>query len=523
MENLKLANLRIRTKLLLGFGLMLGIIAVVAVIVWANLAQVRHQADTVTARIQPAMMDAMELARELDAANKSLGFYLLSTEALHRDAYLASSNRVGELMKALQGSALAKDDPLVRQQLEALSTSLSRTTAMGERILPLATDNLANQPGFTYAAQNLNPYSQQIAQLLSQMVISERNEPSSPARRELLLLLGEMRYNWGNVMSSLRGYLAFRTDSTLDEINAYHNSVGRQLDELENLDYLFTFEQEDAAEQLVEAYQTFIGNLPELVELHGSDRWRTDAWLIRTELGDNLQAVQRDLEQLLGHLRQAINSHGGSLMSQTDTTRQGVLVMAILALLVGVFAVWWLNRMIVLPINRAAVTMDDIAQGDGDLTCRLNMQTQDELGRMCSAFNRFVGKIRDIIGPVSDSTTRLAEAADNMSSITLQTRQGVERQQQETEQVATAMNEMVATAQDMVDSAGMAADATREADAEAREGANVVRLTINQINALANAVGQAAEVIHRLEEDSTSIGTVLDVIGGSPNRPTCWP
>jgi methyl-accepting chemotaxis protein len=66
----------------------------------------------------------------------------------------------------------------------------------------------------------------------------------------------------------------------------------------------------------------------------------------------------------------------------------------------------------------------------------------------------------------------------------------------------------------MVDSAGMAADATAQADDEARAGAEVVRLTIKQINTLADAVGHAAEVIHRLEADSSEIGKVLDVIGG---------
>ena len=96
----------------------------------------------------------------------------------------------------------------------------------------------------------------------------------------------------------------------------------------------------------------------------------------------------------------------------------------------------------------------------------------------------------------------------------LQTRNGVQRQQVETEQVATAMNEMVATAQNMVDNAEMAASATEQADNEAQAGSKVVTQNIAQINGLADAVERAAEVIHRLEGDSESIGTVLDVIRG---------
>ncbi len=507
-------DLRIRTKLWLGVGVLLGIIVVVALIVWANLAQVRHQADAVTGNVQPAMLEALALAREVDAANKSLGFYLLTAESMHRDAYRQSLQRIDALLDSLNAMPIARNDAQTRRHLEVIAAGAKDFAGMRDRMLVLVEDQQANQPAFRYAATELNPYTQEMAHLLSQMVQAERSEPASAERRQLMALLGDLRYSLVNVMSSLRGYLAFRADSTVASIEAYMGSMARQLAELEEYTHLLTFEQEDAFEQLLVAHQRYASNYPELLRIHGGEQWRTDAWLIRTELGEHNRRISREMDGLLSHLRGSVDNHSAALMAQTDATRQGVMVMALLALVVGIFTVWWLVRMIVHPINAAARTMDDIAQGGGDLTCSLNSQSKDELGQMCAAFNRFVSKIREIVGPVSESTEHLAEAADGMSAVTHQTRAGVQRQQQETEQVATAMNEMVATAQDMVDSAGMAADATAEADEEAKAGAEVVQRTIKQINALADAVGQAGEVIHRLEEDSSAIGKVLDVIGG---------
>ena len=514
MSSLSINNLRIRTKLILGVGLLLAIIAVVALVVWGNLAKVREQADAVTVRIQPVVLDAMELARELDAANKSMGFYLLTAESMHREAYRNSLARIAQLLQGLEQRPLSLDDERVGQQLKAIAGVAQQFASMEQRMLGLVENQQANQPAFRYAANNLNPHTQEMAQLLSQMVQAERAEAGTPERRELLMLLGDVRYSLVNIMSSLRGFLAFRADSTVASIEAYMDSLARQIDEMQALSHLMTFEQEDALEQIVVAHQNYVRNYPELKRIHGGEQWRTDAWLIRTELGEYNQQLSRELDSLLVYLRETIALHNGDLMSQTDSTRQGVLVMAMLALLVGVFTVWWLSHMIVTPINAAAKTMDDIARGGGDLGCQLHQASGDELGQMCAAFNRFVGKIKEIIGPVKESTDHLAESADSMAAITHQTRQGVQRQQMETEQVATAMNEMVATAQDMVDSAGMAADATAQADKEAQAGAEVVRLTVKQINSLADAVGQAAEVIHRLEEDSSEIGKVLDVIGG---------
>ena len=509
-----LSNLRIRTKLWLGFGLLLFILAVVAVNVFWSLSRVGTQTGKVVHEIQPTVFDAMELAKQLDTANKSLGFYLLSKEEQHKQGYLASLEQLDVLLGRLQSSAMAKEDAEVAQRLQGLAAKIERFKGFREQMLKLAEDNIVNQPAFAYAGQKINPHSQQMLQLLSQMVLAEKGEEPSDKRRELLLLITDMRYAWVNVMSALRGYLAFRTASTLQEIANYRESLEKSMARMGEYEDLLTLDQADSMEQFTAAYENFSNNFPGLSVIHGGEQWRTDAYLIRTELGDVLTAIHADLDALLGHLRGAIDRQSGEMLEETQSTRVVVVWMSLLALLIGVSAAWLLSRLIVQPINAAARAMNEIAAGGGDLTCSISLRSQDELGQLCAAFNSFVGKIREIVGPVSDSTTDLTAAAEHMAGITQQTRNGVQRQQVETEQVATAMNEMVATAQNMVDNAEMAASATEQADNEAQAGSKVVTQNIAQINGLADAVERAAEVIHRLEGDSESIGTVLDVIRG---------
>lgn len=509
-----LSNLRIRTKLWLGFGLLLFILAVVAVNVFWSLSRVGTQTGKVVHEIQPTVFDAMELAKQLDTANKSLGFYLLSKEEQHKQGYLASLEQLDVLLGRLQSSAMAKEDAEVAQRLQGLAAKIERFKGFREQMLKLAEDNIVNQPAFAYAGQKINPHSQQMLQLLSQMVLAEKGEEPSDKRRELLLLITDMRYAWVNVMSALRGYLAFRTASTLQEIANYRESLEKSMARMGEYEDLLTLDQADSMEQFTAAYENFSKNFPGLSVIHGGEQWRTDAYLIRTELGDVLTAIHADLDALLGHLRGAIDRQSGEMLEETQSTRVVVVWMSLLALLIGVSAAWLLSRLIVQPINAAARAMNEIAAGGGDLTCSISLRSQDELGQLCAAFNSFVGKIREIVGPVSDSTTDLTAAAEHMAGITQQTRNGVQRQQVETEQVATAMNEMVATAQNMVDNAEMAASATEQADNEAQAGSKVVTQNIAQINGLADAVERAAEVIHRLEGDSESIGTVLDVIRG---------
>lgn len=197
-----------------------------------------------------------------------------------------------------------------------------------------------------------------------------------------------------------------------------------------------------------------------------------------------------------------------------SSTRNIMLVFAFFALVVGVVIAILISRTISNPIKSAVDAMNDIAEGDGDLTKRLNESGKDEVAQMAQAFNRFSEKVRQMVLQVSGSTTQLAAAAEEMSMITSETNQGVQKQQSETDLVATAMNEMTATVQEVARHATEASNAAQSADNEANEGKNVVQQTVLSINSLASEIQNATGVINQLETDSDNIGTVLDVIRG---------
>jgi methyl-accepting chemotaxis protein len=112
------------------------------------------------------------------------------------------------------------------------------------------------------------------------------------------------------------------------------------------------------------------------------------------------------------------------------------------------------------------------------------------------------------------SSAQLAAAAEEMSAVTMQTSHGIQEQQSQTDQLATAMNEMAATVQEVARHALDAAGAASKANDESAKGRQVVNDAVNTIDALSEAIARAAEAIQRVEADSDRIGTVLDVIRG---------
>ncbi len=188
------------------------------------------------------------------------------------------------------------------------------------------------------------------------------------------------------------------------------------------------------------------------------------------------------------------------------------LLVATAAGLLGLLLIWLTATGVTRPINSVAAMLKDIASGDGDLTQRLAYAKKDELGELVTWFNRFLDKLQPTIAQIKQSISEARGTADQSSAIARQTSEGMQVQFREIDQVATASNEMSATAHDVANSASNAANAARGADQSAREGMSIIEQSTRDITTLAEAVSKAVSEVETLAVNSEQIGSVLEVI-----------
>ncbi|MYL28132.1 MULTISPECIES: methyl-accepting chemotaxis protein [Halomonadaceae] len=187
-------------------------------------------------------------------------------------------------------------------------------------------------------------------------------------------------------------------------------------------------------------------------------------------------------------------------------------VIGLLAILISAGIAVGLARFLTSPIRRVTSRMYDIAAGEGDLTQRLPEETNDEIGQLSRQFNAFVQRMQETIQEVDGTTQSLASAAEELNHIATQTRQSVERQGNDTDQIATAINEMTATVQEVSRNGSQVADAASDADTKAREGGTIVAENAAAMETLGNELDEMTTVVGQLSERSQEIKTVLDVI-----------
>jgi methyl-accepting chemotaxis protein len=191
---------------------------------------------------------------------------------------------------------------------------------------------------------------------------------------------------------------------------------------------------------------------------------------------------------------------------------------AIIATTISVLAVMGLLSILIKVLMKPVVvmskTMESIAEGEGDLTQRLYVTTQDEFGILGNAFNRFVERIHTSIKEVALTTEHLNDVAALVSSASNSSMSNSDEQASRTNTVAAAINELGAAAQEI---ARNAADASQEASSArglAEEGSQVVNQTITAMNALSEKILASCQTIESLNQKTVSIGHILEVIKG---------
>ena len=187
---------------------------------------------------------------------------------------------------------------------------------------------------------------------------------------------------------------------------------------------------------------------------------------------------------------------------------QLLLLMAGLAVIVFI-----VRRTVIKRIHAMRHTMEAIAKDD-DLSHSVSIGARDEIGAMGEAFNHMIAKFKQSLHAVSDVTQQLNDVSDQVANVADSTLKAVVEQRTETDMVASAMNEMSATVQEVARHATQTAEASQGADDESKAGVLVAEEAIEGIKELIAEIESAAAVVQQVETDTASISAVLDVIKG---------
>ncbi|APC20700.1 methyl-accepting chemotaxis protein [Pseudomonas protegens] len=222
------------------------------------------------------------------------------------------------------------------------------------------------------------------------------------------------------------------------------------------------------------------------------------------------QQLHERAAQVMARVDQAYGAQEHSMLGELDKNSLLIIGSSALALLVGLLAALSVTRLIVRPLRSVMHVAQQIAAGD--LTATVEVTRRDEIGQLMQAMQQMGSGLSGIVSGLQAGIEQLASSAQSLSTVTEQTNLEVSTQKEETEQVATAMNQMTATVHDVARNAEEAAQAAQAADDKVESGQQVVRQSMQRIEQLADSASRASSGIESLSAEIDNIGSVLDVI-----------
>ncbi|MEE2023073.1 methyl-accepting chemotaxis protein [Alkalimonas mucilaginosa] len=164
------------------------------------------------------------------------------------------------------------------------------------------------------------------------------------------------------------------------------------------------------------------------------------------------------------------------------------------------------------PLQQLTLMVDNLAQSDGDLTQRIGLKRQDEIGQLAVALDLFLDKTHQIVRDTALLVQSLQQSSAASADISQRTHQEVAQQQRSIEQVATAVTEMSSTASEVASQASLTAESAQEAAGSVQQGDQAVVTTSQVISELADSMQQAGSMMSELEQASSSINSIVEVI-----------
>jgi len=200
----------------------------------------------------------------------------------------------------------------------------------------------------------------------------------------------------------------------------------------------------------------------------------------------------------------------------SKTLRDTVMLSAIIGIVIIAvfvfFSIGLFRRVVIGPITRMVGALEDIAQGQGDITKRIEVSSQDEMGTMGRHYNTFIEKLHGMMKTVARDSDTIAAAADNLNADTSQMTREAEKTLEQANSLAAATEEMSKTTSEIAQNCVTAAASSEKTSEAAAQGESIVKDTIGAMNRISEMVKASAATVENLGSQSEEIGKVVDLI-----------
>lgn len=503
-------RLRIGTKLLGGFGLLLALVVALAGVVQVQSSAVASTTtetfDTSVAAVEVGLTLQGEIHHALSMHR---GYMILGLPALAQervktwDTIDQATGRMDQLSQGWEDAQLRSTWEECRQTLADLREGQDRIAAVAHTIDDYPADKLF----YTDAA----PYTQSILDSLQAIIDLEASEPAGADRKDLVKRIAAAKSHLLKLRFAVAQYLASGDEADLTDVNTIAAACQESVDQLKTKTGLFTSTQRQHFEDYLTARDRVLDLANQAVTIRGSAGFCMSEDICL----NTVTPLATRAQELIGEIVTASQVSKDAAIAETQAaagTMMAIVIGATLgAIAIGAAVALFLSRQIIGSVTAVTAAMRSLAQKDLSIE-PLSIKTGDEFQDLADSVNEMHRSLRGVIGDVTSTAQEVAGASTQICASSEQIAAGVGNQTQQVEQISAAITQMSSSVREVAEQSGRASSDAEVSTRQATEGGEVVQQTIAGMNSINDAVSGSASSVSELGARSEQIGEIINVI-----------
>jgi methyl-accepting chemotaxis protein len=505
-------NLTVTARIAGGAGLVIFLLALLVFTSLSGVSNIKGGLESVTEQSTPMLVEQGAVVQSLLQSAAEVNFFhqTLDSSQLgkHENLYqsLVKTNRSA----SQRLSELAEDFPDISAPLSSSQKSLKNYLEIVPKSFESHRANLSFVDDLSSSRGDFEDLADELGSMFSDLDDEISNNSVSSNLGSLMSMVEESTIT---VTDALAIVEVSQVQVAIDDINSLLVEFNRRYDSVAANASVQDSEYASDIADAVEGFRAMVSGSSGLLEIKRSqlqarDRAKeqlVESGKIVTEVLTNLEKVSNAVNSLNEQIKSEANDN-------VSSSRTLIIIFALIAIVVAIVINGWVLRSIRNPLAEMLRVMSKVS--DGDLRENVVVHSQDEIGKLSEGFNELINQLSSMLNEISSSSQQLSAAAEETSAISSRSHENINKQKEQTDMMATAMTEMAATVDEVATSARNTSKEVSNADSEANAGQKIVQNNIGTIDGLADEIKKAAHVIDKLDQYSTNIGTVLDVIRG---------
>ncbi|WP_335924437.1 HAMP domain-containing methyl-accepting chemotaxis protein [Shewanella indica] len=511
-------KLNVATRVIAGFAVVTLLLILLGAVSWFTNNELKNTTEVLQQLSIPALKSTGELSETLSEQQRLVlvGYHVPKANKLPPIQQLFGSQKQSFKAQFASLSKLVQHEPGLKEILPQVERNYQAFINTSERMMADHLSALEQQESLNKQRDQLETTADDAASLLLDLMDLEQSENTT--EREIAASAAALDSNVTNLISTVYDLVATEDRSKYEIIVKELGYISNEAEA--KLEYISRHGTGVIDADMLNELTSELGKLNQHLKGKNSIQaqkatqleLKASTQVALAQVETDKQNANQAMAALSGAIETLTNEINAKTLASIDSASMQTLLVVLVAIVVAIAVSIAVVKPLTASLNRINQALNILASGD--LTHKLDDSGEDEFAELSRNCNRLIDSLRGLIRGILDRSNQLAAAAEQTSAVTSQTTIGIQEQKSQVDQVATATTELSSSAQQVSHSADHALSQIKQADEEAQNMRIIAEENRRTIEALADEVAKAGQVINKVHSDSDAIGSILDVIRG---------